>query len=348
MTLRVYVIMGGPSAEHEISLRSGLEVMGTLDRSKYAVKAVVVAHDKKFYFCDCANAGLVIEDLRDPAGSRKFTGPFTPASSDCHWENCDVAFLALHGSFGEDGVVQGFFETLGVPYTGSGVYASAVAMDKIASKALYIMNGLQVPPYSIYGKAYPATTLDAIARKHGFPCFVKCPQSGSSRLMGRADSPEALSALVAELAPQSENLLVETNIMGIEFSCGIIENNDGRLRALPPIEIRPVRARFFDYTAKYSSGESEEIVPAPRPQALLDRIQETALAAHRIIGCRGVSRTDMIYTGDTLYVLETNTLPGLTPQSLLPKAFSAAGGTYGGLLETLIAATLRKKTNGIT
>lgn len=330
--------MGGPSAEHEISLRSGLEVLGHLDPARYKVTGVVVSQRKEFFFCDYKNSDLSIADLREPAASGKFTGPCMAASSGGHWEECDVAFLALHGTFGEDGVVQGFLETLGIPYTGSGVYASAVAMDKITSKYLYLMNGLSVPPYSIFGKAYPGTTLEAIAKKHGFPCFIKCPQSGSSRLLGRADSPESLRELVAELAPHAENLLVETNITGIEFSCGIIEKQGGELYALPPIEIRPVHAGFFDYTAKYTAGESEEIVPAPRPLSLLERIQATSLAAHRILGCSGVSRTDMIYTGDTLYVLETNTLPGLTPQSLLPKAFQAVGGTYSGLLDILIAA----------
>lgn len=343
MLTRVHVIIGGPSAEHEISLRSGFEVMGHLDPVRYQVTGVVVSQKKEFFFCDYKNSGIRIEDLRDPAATGKFTGHGRATSSGNQWDKCDVAFLALHGTFGEDGVVQGFLETLGIPYTGSGVYSSAVAMNKITSKYLYLMNGLSVPPYSIFGKAHPETTLDTVAKKHGFPCFVKCPQSGSSRLLGRADSPESLRALVAELAPHAENLLIETNITGIEFSCGVIEKQGGELSALPPIEIRPVHAGFFDYTAKYTVGESEEIVPAPRPEPLLERIKETSLAAHRILGCSGVSRTDMIYTGDTLYVLETNTLPGLTPQSLLPKAFKAIGGTYTGLLDILITAALSKQ-----
>jgi D-alanine-D-alanine ligase len=343
MTIQVNVVMGGPSVEHEISLRSGLEVLRHLDTSKYAARAVVVSPKKEFFFHDYTNNGLDAGDLGDPAASGKFTGPFPAASCGKYWETCDVAFLALHGEFGENGVVQGFLETLDVPYTGSGVYASAVAMEKITSKYLYLNNGLPVPPYSIYGKTHPETTLDSIALKHGFPCFVKCPQSGSSRLLGRADSPESLAALIAELEPHADNLLVETSIKGIEFSCGVLEKAGRELLALPPIEIRTVHSDYFDYTAKYSSGASEEIVPAPRPPELLERIKSAALAAHRILGCKGVSRTDMIYAGDLLYVLETNTLPGLTPQSLLPKAFSAIGGTYTGLLDILISTALDNK-----
>lgn len=345
MTLHVNVIMGGPSVEHEISLRSGLEVIRHLDKKTYTVRAVVVSSQKKFFFCDTGASPLEMTDLREPAASGRFTGPLSPASAEPLWKYCDVAFLALHGSFGEDGVIQGYLDTIGIPYTGSGVYASAVAMEKIASKFLYLNNGLAVPPWSVYGKAYPGVTLRSIEEKHKFPCFVKCPQSGSSRLMGRAHDRQSLAKLIAELEPHADRLLIETAIDGIEFSCGVLEKEDGGPAALPPIEIRPRQTPhggFFDYSAKYTPGESEEIVPAPRPAALLDRIKQTALTAHRVLGCRGVSRTDMMYADDTLFVLETNTLPGLTPNSLLPKAFVAAGGTYSGLLDILIRTALRK------
>ncbi len=350
MTVHVNVIMGGPSVEHEISLRSGLEVMKNIDKKAYAVRAVVVSRKKEFFFSAPGAVFRDIAELSDPSSSERFSGPLSPAASDELWKGCDVAFLALHGSFGEDGVIQGYFDTLGIPYTGSGVYASAVAMEKIASKFIYVNSGLAVPPWSIYGKAYPEVTLRYIEEKHNFPCFIKCPQSGSSRLMGRAHDRQSLEKLIAELAPQAKKLLVETAIDGIEFSCGILENDKGELLALPPVEIRPKHAAhggFFDYTAKYTAGGSEEIVPAPRPVALLDRIRQTALTAHRVLGCSGLSRTDMIYADDTFFVLETNTLPGMTSNSLLPKAFCATGGTYGGLLDILIRTALRKKTAGI-
>ena len=346
MTIRVNVIMGGPSVEHEVSLRSGLEVMANIDKNVYAVRAVVVSRNKDFFYCDPGETSLTSKNLNNPASSGRFKGPFAPASSAAIWEKCNVVFLALHGSFGEDGVIQGFLDTLGIPYTGSGVCASAVAMDKIASKFIYMNSDLAVPEWSVYGKSHPETTVKSIAEKHGFPCFVKCPQSGSSRLMDRAQDLASLRNIIAELSPHADRLLVETAVSGVEFSCGILEKSGGELIALPPIEIRPGSSGpggFFDYTAKYTSGKSEEIVPAPRPAPLLERIKAAALAAHNALGCSGVSRTDMIYADDTLFVLETNTLPGMTPDSLLPKEFRAAGGTYAGLLDTMIRTALAKK-----
>jgi len=338
MTVTVNVVMGGPSAEHEVSLRSGLEVMNHIDTTAYHARAVVVSRDKLFFFCDPATP-LELAELANPASPR-FEGPLAPAASQKIWEGCDVAFLALHGSFGEDGLIQGFLETLGVPYTGSGVYGSAVAMEKITSKVLYLAEGMAVPPWSIYGKGYRDVSLESLERTHGYPCFVKAPQSGSSRLMGRADNRQSLAALLEEFSLYAPRLLVETAIAGIEFSCGVIEKADGGIAALPPIEIRPKDAAFFDFTAKYTPGKSEEIVPAPRPGPLLDRVKETAVAAHRVLGCRGVSRTDMIFADEKLYVLETNTLPGLTANSLLPKEFIAAGGTYAGLIDAIITAAI--------
>jgi len=149
MTIRIDVVMGGPSVEHEISLRSGLEVMTHLDRGKYRARAIVVTMAREFFYCDPGIAPLAFADLCDPAASGRFTGPFNAAASAPLWDGCDVAFLALHGTFGEDGVIQGFLDTIGVSYTGSGVFSSAVTMDKIASKFLYLNSGLSVPPYSV-------------------------------------------------------------------------------------------------------------------------------------------------------------------------------------------------------
>ena len=340
MTIMVNVVMGGPSAEHEVSLRSGLQVVNTIDQTVWHARAVVVSVKKEFFFCDPATP-LELAELMDPASSPRFEGPVAPAASQKFWEGCDVAFLAMHGSFGEDGVIQGFLETIGVPYTGSGVYGSAVAMEKITSKFLYLAGGLAVPPWSIYGKGYPDVSVESIEQKHGYPCFVKAPQSGSSRLMGRAGDRQSLIALLAEFSPHADRLLVETAVAGIEFSCGVIETPGNEITALPPIEIRPKETDFFNFTAKYTSGKSEEIVPAPRPRPLLDRVKATALAAHRTLGCRGVSRTDMILAGDTLFVLETNTLPGMTANSLLPKEFIAGGGTYAGLIDILLRSALK-------
>lgn len=345
--MKIAVLMGGPSAEHEVSLNSGREVITHIDHTKYTVRAVVVGKDKLLYFTDSTPDAIPsLAQLLNPSAASGFTGPLSAASAAAVWEGCSLAFLALHGSYGEDGVVQGYLESIRMPYTGSGVYASAVAMNKITAKSLYASNGLSVPPHSLYGKRFPENTPRALADSHGFPCFVKCPQSGSSRLMGRATSPEELAAMLEEFAPFAPELLIETMITGIEFTCGVLEDGKGVLSALPPVEIRPKKV-FFDYTAKYTAGESEELVPAPQPPELLERIQQTAIAAHQILGCRGVSRTDMIFADNTLFVLETNTLPGLTANSLLPKSYRAIGGTFTELIDQLITCGLAFKEPGI-
>jgi D-alanine-D-alanine ligase len=214
-------------------------------------------------------------------------------------------------------------------------------MNKIATKFIYEQNGITTPPFSVFGKGHGEVTLESLARDHGFPCFAKCPQSGSSKLMGRAGSKQELADLLALLAQDSEEILVESAVSGIEFSCPVLEQPDGSASALLPVEIRPKTSAFFDYEAKYTDGGSEELVPAPRPQALIERVQQTALKAHTVLGCRGVTRTDIIASGEALYVLEINTLPGFTRNSLVPKSYKAGGGSYEELLELLIRAATR-------
>ncbi len=345
MIKTVNVLMGGPSAEYEVSLRSGFEVLSNLDKSKYRARAVVISKSKKFYICNTWDMMPSLSDIESYENSSAFSGPFTPSDCLVMWKDCDVAFLALHGEFGEDGVIQGYLDTLGVPYTGSGVFGSAVAMNKITTKYLYIQCGLDVPPYCLYGKNHPQTTIEAIISKIGFPCFVKCPQSGSSRLMGKADTKEQLESLLTEYQESADEILIENLVSGPEFTCGVIDYPDGTTRALPPVEIRPKNAAFFDYEAKYSDGGSDELVPAPRPEELIKRIQDAALRAHKVIGCHCVSRTDMIYMNNKLHVLETNTLPGLTPASLLPKSFKAIGVNYQSMLDILIESALNKRNN---
>ncbi|GBU20130.1 D-alanine--D-alanine ligase [Fibrobacteres bacterium R8-0-B4] len=342
--INVNVVMGGPSAEYEISLNSGAQVLAYLNRGKYGrLRAVVIDKEKRIYYADVDGNGNVPDIDSFAASGSPFKGPLHPSDCKTVWQGCDVAFLALHGEFGEDGTVQGYLGALGVPYTGCGVYASAVAMNKITSKFLYMLGGLAVPEYSVYGVNHPETTVDGIINKHGFPCFLKCPQSGSSRLMGRASDRESLVALLKELQESADDILVETMVSGIEFSCGVIDMPDGSTHALPPIEIRPLGSEFFDYKAKYSHGGSEELVPAPREPELLAQVEDAALRAHKLLRCYGVSRTDMIYSDSKMHVLETNTLPGMTSKSLLPQAFKAwRGGTYSELLDILLASALKR------
>jgi D-alanine-D-alanine ligase len=342
MALRVNVIMGGPSAEFEISLLSGREVLTHIDRRKYFPRAVVITVDQELYYCDSRKKIPSLEEFAAPDKSKSFKGPFKPYASEPIWKNCDVAFLAVHGSFGEDGLLQGYLDTLMVPYTGSGVFASAVAMNKIASKFIFEQNGIKTPPYHIAGKNHPEHNWQFFAAAFGYPMYVKCPQSGSSRLMAQVNCGAGLGTKLQEYLQYTDDILVEKGIKGIEFTCAVLEMPDGAVKALPPVEIRPLKGNFFNFNAKYEENGSMEIVPVPREKELLDRIQETALKAHRVLGCRGFSRTDMILGEDgTLYVLELNSLPGLTAKSLLPKSFAAAGGTYKKLIDIMIRVALK-------
>jgi D-alanine-D-alanine ligase len=348
MKPRVGIIIGGPSAEHEVSLRTGFEIFSHINRDRYILNVIVISHECTFYWCNEEGLkDLSVKDLESPSTSSRFKGPFHPAAASEIWNSCDMALLALHGSYGEDGVFQGYLEAIGIPYQGSDVFASALAMNKIASKFMYIQNNLSVPPYSLYGKDHPEITAESIAQKHGFPCFVKCPQSGSSRLMGRATDLNSLKEMLTELSNHSSSILVESMVKGPEFTCGVLEYPDGSVQALPPVEIRP-KTSFFDFTAKYTDNASEEICPSPDDLTLRKRIQDVALKAHKVLGCSGVSRTDIIYANDTLYVLETNTLPGMTSNSLLPKEFKAIGGDYEGLLDILITCALAKKKQAVS
>jgi D-alanine-D-alanine ligase len=339
--MNVNVVMGGPSAEYDVSILTGTEMIRHLMGGPHHMRAVVIDSQRSFYRADITAVAPSPQALSDPASQAMFEGPFRPAASQRVWEDCDVALLAVHGSFGEDGRLQGFLETIGVPYTGSGVEASSVSMNKIATKHLLERNDIATPPYCVYGPHH-STTQESIARQQGFPCYVKCPQSGSSKLMGRADSAAELAALLAELSQHADDLLVERAVDGFELSCPVLTLPGGSARALPPVEIRPVSSTFFDYTAKYTAGACEEIVPMQRPEPLLEEIRQTALRVHQLLGCDGITRTDMIATPTALYVLEINTLPGFTPASLVPKSYAAEGGTYAGLLELLMDMAVRR------
>lgn len=334
----VAVVMGGPSAEYDISILSGIEVIAHLVSSaEYAVRAVLIGKDRSFWASDMTGDALSAEAIASRTG---FKGPYSAFCAPDVWKGIDVAFLALHGAYGEDGCIQGYLETLAIPYTGSGVFASSLAMNKIATKYLLIQNNIATPPFSVYGKHHPETSLESIAAKHGFPCFAKCPQSGSSRLMGRAGSMAELRSLIGDLTTESDEILVETNMTGPEYTCPVLEYPDGRIEALAPVEIRPVESAYFDFHAKYDAGASQEICPAPVSESLSRQIQDVALSVHQIVGCRGMSRTDMILSNGALHVLETNTLPGFTKASLLPKSFSCRGNTFFELADIIIKTAL--------
>jgi D-alanine-D-alanine ligase len=236
-------------------------------------------------------------------------------------KNFDVCFIAMHGEYGEDGTVQSALERCSIPFTGSGSAASRLGMDKIASAEIFKKAGLFVPPKAVK-----------------FPMVVKPADRGSSAGVSIAGNKSELAEALKKALKYSGNILVQKRLLGREFTCGVIERR-GKIIALPPTEIIP-DAKFFDYRAKYA-GASQEITPPKLPKSQIKKIQNTALTAHKAIGASGLSRTDMILDKkDNLYVLEINTIPGMTQASLLPQQARAAGISFSQLLDIIIDAAM--------
>ena len=259
----------------------------------------------------------------------------------------DVVVIAMHGPYGEDGTVQGLLELAGIPYTGSGVLASALAMDKLRSRQLFGFNDIPVPAYLAVSRERFSEASDAlraeVAAVLGYPCVVKPNALGSSIGVTIARDPDALGHALDEAFRYGDLALVEEYIQGTEVTCAVLEDpQNGRAEALPLIEIVP-RREFFTYDAKYTPGASEEICPARMPGEVAARAQALAVRAHRVLGCRDMSRVDMFVRGEQVIVLELNTIPGMTEVSLLPRAARTSGIAFSALLDRVIASALRRK-----
>lgn len=247
-------------------------------------------------------------------------------------ESFDVAFLALHGKGGEDGTIQGFLETIGLPYTGSGVWASATAVNKITSKFFYREAGIPTP--ASMKLCSPQTSSEEIKEKVGLPCVVKAATEGSALGVYICNTEEEVKEAVEKVFTVDTSAFVETFVKGGEFTVGVLGSDVPE--ALPVIKIIPVN-EFYDYESKYATGGSQHICPAPLSEEDTKRAQELALKAHQVLGCRGVSRTDLLQdeTGK-FWVLETNTLPGMTATSLLPDAAKVKGISFEQLCSDMI------------
>jgi len=300
MTLAL--LSGGVSSEREVSLNSGDQVYEALDKEKYNV----LRYDPK------TDLVRLVEDA----------------------PNIDAALIILHGPYGEDGTIQGLLELLNIPYQGSGVLGSSLAMNKVASKYLYEKASLPIPPYIELNKG---DRLDPQGweKQFGLPMVIKPNAAGSSVGMTIVRTLDALQKAVEKAFSHDTTILIEGYVEGIELTGGVVGNK--QLLALPIIEIIPNdEHEFFDYEAKYTAGITEEICPARIDDEMTQKAQTYAKAAHRALFCDGYSRTDMILKDREIYVLETNTIPGMTATSLLPQAARKAGLSFSQLLDQLI------------
>jgi len=346
--IRVGILTGGASAERDISLATGAQIAASLPADRFETVLLdplaLMARNPSLSDEQREQARSLLETgglIRQPralpkgleahiASAEKAIVPASAAMSNSAGP-VDVVILALHGTWGEDGRIQGLLDTVGIPYTGSGVLASALAMDKVMTKRVLASEGLDVPRGVVVRSA--AGDDLAQARSVGLPVFVKPVASGSSVGAAIVTTAEQLAPAITEALTFDERALVEELVGGTELTVAVIGNDD--LVPLPVIEIVTTR-EFFDYTAKYSAGESEEIVPARIPDDVARRAKDIAIRAHRALGCRGMSRTDLMWSGDRMVVLEVNTIPGMTANSLLPKAARAAGIQFGDLLARFV------------
>lgn len=346
--IKVAVIMGGPSVEREVSLNSGAQVLANLDTQKYSAFPVEITK----------NGGWLIGVEKVPlAAPWKNTALLTDGSEKnlpagikaAHRlvSEAEVAYLALHGAVGEDGSLQGLFETINFPYTGSGVMASSLAMDKIRAKQIFLQAGLRTPHSMVYRDGEFEKNHKAISEEIkswiGIPCIVKPPLLGSSVGVTLCRTGDELYEALKKCFYYGQTALVEEYVSGVEVTCGVLDQTGGREPlALPVTEISYPCETFFDYQIKYTKGAAREITPARLTKQMTALVQKTALAVHRAIGCSGMSRTDMIIKDDTAYVLETNTLPGMTQTSLLPQGAAAAGISFPELLDRIISVALER------
>lgn len=318
--INIAVLRGGPSAEYEISLKTGANVLEALPKNKYKAFDIFISRDGQWHY------------LGKPI---KLPGIF---------RHMDVAFNALHGEFGEDGRAQKILEQHCVPYTGSRVLASCLAIRKDLARKAFKDAGLKIAPaVSMTWIDNPEKTAKIAIAEIGPPFVVKPAGRGSSVGIHFANNFHELIAAIKKTLEFDSNILIEKKIKGREATCGILDDFRGqRHYALPTVEIiPPAKKQFFDYESKYD-GTSQEICPGRFDEKTRLAIQDIAGRAHRALGCRHYSRSDMIVARDGIYLLETNTLPGLTSQSLFPKAAEAIGCTFPQLLDHLIALALRR------
>lgn len=288
---KIGVLMGGLSAEREISLRTGQAVLRTLLEAGYRASAVDAGHDL---------AMRLVED------------------------GIEVAFIALHGRFGEDGTVQGLLELQGIPYTGSGVLASSMAMDKVTTKKILIYHKLSTPSFRCYRRGDDLPELLDNCRQ--FPLVVKPAREGSTIGVSIVRSREELAAGIQTALTHDDSILIEDFIEGAEVTVGVLAGE-----ALPVIQVVP-KDGFYDYTAKYTAGRTEYLLPAPLDGVLQKQLQRAAVKAYNALGCSGAARVDFMVGTRDFFCLEVNTIPGMTETSLLPKAAQHAGISFTELV----------------
>jgi len=332
--VRLVILFGGRSAEHEVSCVTAAHVLSAVDPERYEVVPVGIT----------AEGQWVMAEGRPGAPYLVAEGPgvdpsvLTPES---------LAFPLLHGPMGEDGTLQGLLELAGIPYVGAGVLSSALCMDKAMAKEVLAASGMdQVRYLALRDIEVDEAALDEAAGELGFPLFVKPANLGSSVAVTKVHDVEELASAVKLALAYDEWVVLEEAVTGREIECGLL--GYGRLRASVPGEVRPSH-EFYDYDDKYAEGAAELLVPAPLPPGVVEEVQGLAMAAGHALRVDGMARVDFFYEEDGrgLLVNEVNTIPGFTPISMYPRMWQASGVEYAELIEHLVDAALERHHNRI-
>jgi D-alanine-D-alanine ligase len=355
--LRVGVIFGGRSGEHEVSIRSARAIVESIDQRKFEVVPIAITKEGKWL------APSQSAQLLPPATHQRMAanGPATgdvaligdpshkgliSLESDTHSfiaEKLDVVFPALHGTYGEDGTLQGLLEMADVPYVGCGVLASSCGMDKVAMKSLFVQAGLPICKYTWFLRSRwrnnPAKVLRKVVAEIGLPCFVKPANLGSSVGVSRAADKKSLADAIDLAAQYDRKVIVEEELIAREIECAVLGNDEPKASLPGEYVLNDEAARFLDYTEKYTNtGRVTFVVPAPLSKAMTTSIQRMAIRAFQSIDGAGLARVDFFLprNGGELVINELNTMPGLTEVSGYPKMWAASGLPFGRLLENLI------------
>jgi D-alanine-D-alanine ligase len=359
--LRVLLLFGGRSPEHAVSCISAGSVLAALDRSRYDVLPVGITRAGRWVLGEDDPAALAIsagmlpavDDAAPPVAlsadpSRPGLRSLTSGLPDPG--QVDVVIPMLHGPYGEDGTIQGLLEIAGLPYVGSGVFASAAAMDKVFMKLLLAAGDLRVAPATIMtatGWSADRGTCLAGAQALGLPVFVKPARGGSSIGISRVSEWAKLPAAVELALEHDPKVLIEAGMVGREIECGVLATpGDGRPQASLPAEIRVTGGQeFYDFEAKYLDAATSFDVPADLPPEMAATVRDGAVRAFEALGCAGLARVDFFVAPDgTLVVNEVNTMPGFTPMSMFPRMWAATGVDYAALVDRLITLALERGT----
>ena len=363
---RVGVVFGGRSGEHEVSLASAASVIAALERGGHAVVPIGIARDGRWVIggdplCALATEARLELPAADPTGAVKKAladraqaaeiatdTALSPVESSAGLppevrRAVDVVVVMLHGPYGEDGTIQGLLELAGVPYTGAGVLASAVGMDKITMKTIFRAHGLPIVDYVVVERrawrGEPAAVTRRVAEAIGFPCFVKPSNLGSSVGISKVATAAELPAALDEAARHDRRIVVEHAVRAREIEVSVL-GNDAPI-ASQPCEI-VYGSEWYDYETKYAEGQARLVIPAPVSDEITNRVRELAIAAFRAIDCAGMARVDFFLEGDRVLLNEINTIPGFTSTSGYARMWEASGLDYVTLVDRLLELALER------